>query len=491
MKSESTCDVAIREEDHDRLMAHLYPGDGDEYGAVLRAGIVSCGNGLRLLVNAVEPARVGTDYVPGKYGYRALDPTFIHRQIVRCRDERMAYLAVHNHGSDTSVRFSKVDVESHERGYPALRDIGKGVPVGALVFGHRAVAADIWMPDGERRALGSYRIVGRTIRRLYANPQRAAKAGARFDRQVRMFGNDGQAVLGASKVAVIGLGGVGSLVAEYLARLGVGHLVLVDLDVIEDTNLSRVVGATPTDVLTGQFKTQIAVRHLREARPDTRLEAIRGDVANDAVAMKLRDCDFIFLAADSMRGRLVVNALVHQYLIPAVQMGTKIRPGAGGSIEEAMCAVRQLRPGTGCLWCNGLIDGTQLAIEAKTDEERKAQDYGVREPDPSVITLNAVAAGQAVNDFLFDFLDLRSEGGDAGVSTPSFSAACRAERDSAQGLELPRVRETAGHGRRDGPADSDGMSLIMIADLRRQDPGGVRTALKNDPVRVAELGSKA
>ena len=275
------------------------------------------------------------------------------------------------------------------------------------------MAADIWMPDGSRRALGSYRIVGRGIRRLYANPQRAARAGAGFDRQVRMFGNAGQAVLGVSKVAVVGVGGVGSLVAEYLARLGVGHLVLVDLDVIEDTNLSRVVGATPTDVETGQFKTQIAVRHLREARPDIRLEAIRGDVANDAVAMKLRDCDFIFLAADSMRGRLVVNALVHQYLIPAVQMGAKIRPGADGSIEEAMCAVRQLRPGTGCLWCNGLIVGTQLAIEAKTDEERKAQDYGVREPDPSVITLNAVAAGQAVNDFLFDFLDLRPEGGDA------------------------------------------------------------------------------
>ena len=46
-----------REEDHDRLMAHLYPGDGDEYGAVLRAGIVSCGTGVRLLVNAVEPDR--------------------------------------------------------------------------------------------------------------------------------------------------------------------------------------------------------------------------------------------------------------------------------------------------------------------------------------------------------------------------------------------------------------------------------------------------
>ena len=82
--------------------------------------------------------------------------------------------------------------------------------------------------------------------------------------------------------------------------------------------------------------------------------------------------------------------------------------GDCGNLEDAMCAVRHIRPGTGCLWCNGLIDPTQLAIEAKSDSERKQQAYGVQEPNPSVITLNAVAAAHAVNDFLFDFLGLRT-----------------------------------------------------------------------------------
>ena len=147
---------------------------------------------------------------------------------------------------------------------------------------------------------------------------------------------------------------------------------------------------------------------------DAMLAPIAGDVARDSVAKVLRDCDFIFLAADSMRARLVVNALAHQYLIPAVQMGAKIRPGDCGKLEDAMCAVRHIRPGTGCLWCNGLIDPTQLAIEAKSDNERKEQAYGVQEPNPSVITLNAVAAAHAVNDFLFDFLGLRTGDVEAG-----------------------------------------------------------------------------
>ena len=376
MISELTCDILIASSDHDRLMAHLFPGDHDEHGAVLYAGVAVCGSALRLAVQHVECAEFGRDYTAGKFGYRALNPTFIHRQIVRCRDLRLAYLAVHNHHSDRHVGFSRIDIESHERGYPALRDIGRGVPVGALVFGRRSVAADIWLPDGTRRVLGTYRVIGPTIKRFYSSPRAASDFTPSHDRQVRMFGTAGQALLRTSKVAVVGLGGVGSLVAEYLTRLGVGHLVLIDPDRIECTNLSRVVGATASDVETGQFKTQIAVRHAREVTNDAVLDAIPEDVAKSSIAEVLRDCDFIFLAADSMRARLLVNALTHQYLIPAIQIGAKIRANTSGSLEDAMSAVRHLRPRYGCLWCNGFIDPTQLAIEAKTDEERKDQAYG-------------------------------------------------------------------------------------------------------------------
>ena len=402
------CDILVTSRDHDRIMEHLFPGDGDEHGAILRAGVVRSGPSLRLLVQHVQPAEFGTDYVPGKFGHRALTPAFIHREIRQCRDSRLAYLAVHNHGSDRRVNFSRIDIESHERGYPALMDIGRGVPVGALVYGRRSVAADIWLPDGTRRSLGTYRVIGREVTRLYSQPRRERGSYPEHERQVRMFGASGQRILEASKVAVIGLGGVGSLVTEYLARLGVGNLVLIDPEQIDESNLSRVVGATGVDVEICQLKTQIAVRHAREMAIHTNLQPIAGDVSRDSVAQLLRDCDFIFLAADSMRARLVVNALAHQYLIPTIQMGTKIRSGKSGNIDDAMCAVRHVRPGTGCLWCNGLIDPTQLAIEAKSDTERKEQAYGVQEPNPSVITLNAVAAAHAVNDFLFDFLGLRT-----------------------------------------------------------------------------------
>ena len=69
-----------------------FPGDQDEHGAILRAGIVRNGPSLRLLIQDVRPAEFGTDYVAGRYGYRALTPTFIHREILQCRDARLGVL---------------------------------------------------------------------------------------------------------------------------------------------------------------------------------------------------------------------------------------------------------------------------------------------------------------------------------------------------------------------------------------------------------------
>ena len=405
--NDDQCDIIFTAPVRAKLMAHLFPGDRDEHGAVLHAGVVMDGKRMRLLVREVYPARPGSDYVDGKIGYRALHPRFIHQHITACRDQRLAYLAVHNHDCDDRVGFSRIDIASHERGYPALLDIGKGIPVGALVLGRNSMQADIWTDDGARRTLREARIVGPTLQRLYPVPPRSplGPINESHDRQIRMFGKAGQSELAHARVAVIGLGGIGSLVCEYLARLGVGEIMAVDPDHLETSNLSRVVGATRADAANGCSKVEIANRHATETS-DTKIVQIASDVALESVARRLRDCDYLFLAAVSMRARLVFNALVHQYLIPGVQLGAKVRPASDGGLLDVMSAVRPVRPGEGCLWCNQLIDPHLLSIEAKSDAERRAQAYGVAEPNPSVITLNAVAAAHAVNDFLFHFLDL-------------------------------------------------------------------------------------
>jgi hypothetical protein len=415
----------------DRLTSHLFPGDGDEHGAVIAAGMVQTSRGVRLLARDLVVAEDGVDYVPGKRGYRMLTASFVTENILRCASDRLVYLAIHCHGGRDSVGFSSDDFASHERGYPALLDLAEGLPVGALVLASNALAGDIWLPGERRVELEHGLVAGRPQRVLRAQPPRRSIALPAYDRQARLFGDRGQEILRRQKVGVIGAGGAGSLIIEYLARLGVGHLVVTDPERIELSNLPRVVGSTRRDALTwltapsrpaqirqlgerlARRKTHIAAQVARQANSGMIVEKIVGDIADDSVAQRFADCDFVFLAADSMRSRLVFNALVHQYLIPGAQVGAKVTVDKGtGEILDVFSVYRPVLPGIGCLWCNGLISPSRLQEEALTEAERREQRY-VEDSTihaPSVITLNAVACAHAVDDYLFATTGLLAPG---------------------------------------------------------------------------------
>jgi hypothetical protein len=260
------------------------------------------------------------------------------------------------------------------------------------------------------------------VAREDVHPEYSDNAPATYERQIRMFGRVGQARLAKAHVVIIGLGGIGSLVTEYLARLGVGRFTLVDGDLVEESNLSRIVGATHRDAEKRSAKVAVAKNLILQANTLASVKVLADDVAKESIAKQLVDADYIFLAADSMRARLVFNALVHQYLIPGVQLGSKIRCDPDNlALLDIMSANRPVRPDRGCLWCNQFIDPSILAIESKSDEERKAQAYGVAEPNPSVISLNAVSAAHAVNDFLLDYLALKEAGNRNQLRAFSFS----------------------------------------------------------------------
>lgn len=419
---------------YDTLREHLFPGDHDEHGAVVLAGVASSGDGYRLLVRDVVAAQDGIDYVPGTRGYRALDPLFIAKMAKRARDEQWAYLAVHNHGGSDSVAFSTVDLGSHQRGYPALVQMTR-MPVGGLVLAKNAIAGDLWLPGGARVELSQATVIGRNVD--IVRPRQPEQSGLRsdpgiFDRQARMFGVAGQERLSTLTVAIVGLGGAGSLAAEMLARLGVGRLLLIDPDCLEPHNLPRVIGSRTDDISLSRprrswwakwrqrasatpnpmFKVDIAARNIIEAGLNTVVETVAGDVSDAATADVLKRADWIVLAADTQQARLVVNAVAHAYLIPVVQVGVKIPVDeATGTVGQVFTVSRRVIPDAGCLWCNGLIDPTRLQLEAMDAEEsRRARAYvGEDAPAPSVITLNGAAVSAALTDLMFAVTGLHEQ----------------------------------------------------------------------------------
>ena len=423
-------ELRLTADDWGSLYGHLFPGDHDEHAAVLLCGMVTSARSHRLLVRDIVFAEDGVSYVQGTRGYRHLTGEFVTHLIRRAREENLVYLAVHNHGGTDTVSFSGTDLRSHERGYPTLLGLTK-LPVGALVLAEQAVAGDVWLPDGSRQPLTRTVIVGGSPSVLTPAPQRGGEAvHARYSRQSLLYGDKGQQILGQAKVGIVGAGGVGMLLVQTLARLGVGHLVVTDPERVDSTNLPRLPETTRFDAMAwldqdgrplavrklgrklARHKVRVARRIARRGNGAVIIEDVIGDVADEKTAQRITDCDFIFLAADSMLARDVVNQIAYQFLIPTIQVGSKVVVDPGtGEVRDIFSAVRTLGPQRGCLRCNDLVDLRRLGEESAGDPDQVRNQRYVNEPEvhaPSVITLNALGVGWAANAFMLYMVGLRA-----------------------------------------------------------------------------------
>ena len=118
-------------------------------------------------------------------------------------------------------------------------------------------------------------------------------------------GIDGQQRIAAGTVLLIGVGGIGCAVANYLAGSGVGHIILSDFDTVDETNLARQLLYTPADV--GQRKVDVAARRLLDLNPDIRVSVFDERLRGAALATAVRSADIVVDGSDNFSTRFEVN----------------------------------------------------------------------------------------------------------------------------------------------------------------------------------------
>ena len=127
----------------------------------------------------------------------------------------------------------------------------------------------------------------------------------RFQREAMLIGNEALARLATKRVALFGLGGVGSYAAEALARSGIGHLVLVDHDTVSVSNINRQLMATTKTV--GQPKVEVLKERLLSINPSADIKALQ-KVFNEETAaeFELDSYDYIIDAIDSLKDKALL-----------------------------------------------------------------------------------------------------------------------------------------------------------------------------------------
>lgn len=121
---------------------------------------------------------------------------------------------------------------------------------------------------------------------------------------------------------------------------------------------------------------------------------------------------WIFHATDTDAARHWDNETCHRHLIPATQAGVKIPVQPDGQVGQIHAVTRLIIPGKTCMWCDGLINSTKLAIDMHPAAERVHARYLEEVPAPSVIALNNVAVAEAVNHFVLAVTGLHTDDAD-------------------------------------------------------------------------------
>lgn len=146
----------------------------------------------------------------------------------------------------------------------------------------------------------------------------------RYSRQIMLqdVDIDGQEKLLSARVLIVGLGGLGSPVAMYLAAAGVGHLVLADFDTVDLSNLQRQIAHTTDRV--GQSKAQSAAQTLRALNPDVQITCIETRLDAEALTAQVSTATVVMDCTDNFATRFAINAACVAARVPLVS-GAAIR----------------------------------------------------------------------------------------------------------------------------------------------------------------------
>jgi hypothetical protein len=388
------------------LRSHLFPGDGNEAAALLLCGRR---NGVeRHILTARRVVSIPHD-VCDRQPDRITWPTdLVDALLQEAYGKGQAIVKVHSHPMDY-CRFSSTDDQSDRVLFSSVTSLlDDGLP-------HASV---IMLPDGEMigRVLGedgkilaplaSIMALGDEIR-IWTDRRSSASDGFTM-RHAQAFGSGTTEILRGLSIAVIGCSGTGSIVVEQLARLGVGRLLLVDPDTVEEKNLNRILNTGREDAYLSRPKVHALASAIARMGLGQEVIPLQENLITAETVKAVAECDIVFGCMDGVEGRHMLNRLATFYTLPYFDVGVRLDADGHGGIDQIAGTTHYLQPGRSSLLSRGVYSMDRVNAEEirRTNPElyqrRIKEGYlrGVEEDRPAVISVNMLFAALTVNDFL-------------------------------------------------------------------------------------------
>lgn len=147
--------------------------------------------------------------------------------------------------------------------------------------------------------------------------------GKQFERTRRLLGDENTRILGSKTIAIAGIGAVGGYALEALARIGIGHFILVDFDRVSESNINRQILALHSTI--GELKTDAAECRVMDINPECTIEKYPVVISSDNLSI-FSSADIILDCIDSLGAKIELLSYAYEHGIPAVSsMGAALR----------------------------------------------------------------------------------------------------------------------------------------------------------------------
>jgi ThiF family len=328
----------------------------------------------------------------------------LSKVIKRAAQNHYALCEVHSHpSSGAQTKFSSSDKSGFAEFVPHIWWRLNGKPYLAIVIGEGFFDGLAWIKGPNHpEPIDFVKVGGKELRPTgitYRELLSRELEENRYSRQEAFFGKAGQNKIGKLRIAIVGVGGIGSHITQQLAYLGIRKFVLVDHDRVDGTNLNRLVGATAKDL--GEHKIDVAKRLIESVQTGSDIKRIPEGLFSRAALDEIQKSDFVFGCVDEDGVRAALLEVCCVFKKPYIDLATDVSDETAFGGRVIFTGI-----GKGCPKCREELDDEEIDWYFSSPEQRKEREriYGVRkralgDSGPSVIFLNGIVASVGVQEF--------------------------------------------------------------------------------------------
>ena len=423
--------LSLTESQHAELHRHLFPGDGLEASAILLCSRTPEPR-MRFIVR--DQLMVPHKACKRERDYLSWPGLALADAVARAERDKLALVLTHSHPGGL-FGFSEIDDRSDQ------------VTIGSLFHGYgNCHASAIMTPNGAMAArwyqatlapcnFEAVSVVGHDLRWWWRD-------GA-YSRRPMAFTSEARDELSRLCVCVIGVSGTGSVVAEQLARMGFGRVILIDHDRVEWKNLNRILNSTLEDAKKEQLKVEMMATAITLYRGDGVAIPLAASITEREAVVLASQADVLCSCVDTLDARHIADELAATFCLPLFDVGVTIPTRKASDAERVIADVcgriDYIQPGGATLRDRGVYSPESLreeylrraAPEAHTAEVRAGYLRGVKEEAPSVIALNMRAASTCVMEIIARAYPFRHDSNERFART-QFSLAAGEEVYTAE-----------------------------------------------------------